>query len=148
MGYDGGSHPHYVARENHFGANVLVTRKGAVHAGEGDLDIIPGSMGCMNRRRLFQRRLFWWRFGRFLRWTTRRNARNRLRRRFCRRLGYLGLEHGTSIEISRMVSPCRDRYLLSRAVYFKLTTSLVAVVASFVVTTVGFRHRKTENTSP
>jgi tRNA-splicing ligase RtcB len=39
-------HHNYVAREKHFGANVLVTRKGAVRAGEGDLGIIPGSMGA------------------------------------------------------------------------------------------------------
>lgn len=38
-------HHNYVARENHFGANVLVTRKGAVRARRGDLGIIPGSMG-------------------------------------------------------------------------------------------------------
>lgn len=38
-------HHNYVARENHFGANVLVTRKGAVRARTGDLGIIPGSMG-------------------------------------------------------------------------------------------------------
>ncbi len=38
-------HHNYVSRENHFGANVLVTRKGAVRAREGDLGIIPGSMG-------------------------------------------------------------------------------------------------------
>jgi tRNA-splicing ligase RtcB len=38
-------HHNYVARENHFGANVWVTRKGAVRAREGDLGIIPGSMG-------------------------------------------------------------------------------------------------------
>ena len=38
-------HHNYVARENHFGANVLVTRKGAVRAREGDLGIVPGSMG-------------------------------------------------------------------------------------------------------
>jgi len=38
-------HHNYVARENHFGANVLVTRKGAVSAREGQLGIIPGSMG-------------------------------------------------------------------------------------------------------
>lgn len=38
-------HHNYVAREHHFGANVLVTRKGAVRAREGDLGIIPGSMG-------------------------------------------------------------------------------------------------------
>lgn len=39
-------HHNFVARENHFGANVLVTRKGAVRAREGDLGIIPGSMGA------------------------------------------------------------------------------------------------------
>jgi tRNA-splicing ligase RtcB (3'-phosphate/5'-hydroxy nucleic acid ligase) len=39
-------HHNYVARENHFGANVWVTRKGAVRAREGDLGIIPGSMGA------------------------------------------------------------------------------------------------------
>ncbi len=39
-------HHNYVARENHFGADVWVTRKGAVRAGEGDLGIIPGSMGA------------------------------------------------------------------------------------------------------
>ncbi|MCH7833010.1 MAG: RtcB family protein [Proteobacteria bacterium] len=38
-------HHNYVARENHFGANVWLTRKGAVRAREGDLGIIPGSMG-------------------------------------------------------------------------------------------------------
>jgi len=39
-------HHNYVARERHFGADVLVTRKGAVRAGLGDLGIIPGSMGA------------------------------------------------------------------------------------------------------
>jgi tRNA-splicing ligase RtcB len=39
-------HHNYVARENHFDANVLVTRKGAVRARDGDLGIIPGSMGA------------------------------------------------------------------------------------------------------
>jgi len=39
-------HHNYVSRENHFGKNVLVTRKGAVRAREGDLGIIPGSMGA------------------------------------------------------------------------------------------------------
>ena len=39
-------HHNYVAREHHFGKNVLVTRKGAVHAGEGVMGIIPGSMGA------------------------------------------------------------------------------------------------------
>jgi tRNA-splicing ligase RtcB len=39
-------HHNYVAREHHFGADVWVTRKGAVRAGEGELGIIPGSMGA------------------------------------------------------------------------------------------------------
>ncbi|PRQ03175.1 RNA-splicing ligase RtcB [Enhygromyxa salina] len=39
-------HHNYVARERHFGAKVWVTRKGAVRAGEGELGIIPGSMGA------------------------------------------------------------------------------------------------------
>lgn len=38
-------HHNYVERENHFGRNLWVTRKGAVRAREGDLGIIPGSMG-------------------------------------------------------------------------------------------------------
>ena len=39
-------HHNYVARERHFGANVMLTRKGAVSAREGQLGIIPGSMGA------------------------------------------------------------------------------------------------------
>ena len=39
-------HHNYVERERHFGADVWVTRKGAVRAREGDLGIIPGSMGA------------------------------------------------------------------------------------------------------
>ena len=39
-------HHNYVAREHHFGENVIVTRKGAVRARKGDLGIIPGSMGA------------------------------------------------------------------------------------------------------
>ena len=38
-------HHNYVVRENHFGRNLWVTRKGAIRAREGDLGIIPGSMG-------------------------------------------------------------------------------------------------------
>jgi tRNA-splicing ligase RtcB (3'-phosphate/5'-hydroxy nucleic acid ligase) len=38
-------HHNYVQQEHHFGADVWVTRKGAVRAGEGELGIIPGSMG-------------------------------------------------------------------------------------------------------
>ena len=39
-------HHNYVAREHHFGADVYVTRKGAVRAGCGELGFIPGSMGA------------------------------------------------------------------------------------------------------
>ncbi|MBP8168452.1 MAG: RtcB family protein [Azonexus sp.] len=39
-------HHNYVAHEHHYGANVWVTRKGAIRAREGDLGIIPGSMGA------------------------------------------------------------------------------------------------------
>jgi tRNA-splicing ligase RtcB (3'-phosphate/5'-hydroxy nucleic acid ligase) len=39
-------HHNYVSREQHFGENVLVTRKGAVRARKGELGIIPGSMGA------------------------------------------------------------------------------------------------------
>jgi tRNA-splicing ligase RtcB len=38
-------HHNYVAEETHFGEDVLVTRKGAIRAGRGELGIIPGSMG-------------------------------------------------------------------------------------------------------
>ena len=38
-------HHNYVAEEVHFGEEVLVTRKGAIRAGAGELGIIPGSMG-------------------------------------------------------------------------------------------------------
>ncbi len=39
-------HHNYVAREHHYGADVWVTRKGAIRARAGDLGIIPGSMGA------------------------------------------------------------------------------------------------------
>ncbi len=39
-------HHNYVSREHHYGKNVLVTRKGAVRARQGELGIIPGSMGA------------------------------------------------------------------------------------------------------
>ena len=39
-------HHNYVSRERHFGADVLLTRKGAVSAKAGELGIIPGSMGA------------------------------------------------------------------------------------------------------
>lgn len=39
-------HHNYVSKEHHYGKDVLVTRKGAVRAGKGDLGIIPGSMGA------------------------------------------------------------------------------------------------------
>ena len=39
-------HHNYVAFERHFGQDLIVTRKGAVRAGKGELGIIPGSMGA------------------------------------------------------------------------------------------------------
>ncbi|MBP7468877.1 MAG: RtcB family protein [Thauera sp.] len=39
-------HHNYVAREHHFGADVWLTRKGAIRAGKGELGIVPGSMGA------------------------------------------------------------------------------------------------------
>jgi tRNA-splicing ligase RtcB len=38
-------HHNYVAEEVHDGDALLVTRKGAIRAGRGELGIIPGSMG-------------------------------------------------------------------------------------------------------
>jgi tRNA-splicing ligase RtcB len=39
-------HHNYVAREYHYGADVWVTRKGAIRARAGDPGIVPGSMGA------------------------------------------------------------------------------------------------------
>lgn len=39
-------HHNYVQREQHFGEDLWVTRKGAVSARKGELGIIPGSMGA------------------------------------------------------------------------------------------------------
>lgn len=39
-------HHNYVSREHHYDAEVMVTRKGAISAQEGELGIIPGSMGA------------------------------------------------------------------------------------------------------
>jgi len=39
-------HHNYVEMESHYGKNVYVTRKGAIRAREGDLGVIPGSMGA------------------------------------------------------------------------------------------------------
>jgi tRNA-splicing ligase RtcB len=39
-------HHNYVQREKHFGKSVWLTRKGAIRADEGELGIIPGSMGA------------------------------------------------------------------------------------------------------
>ena len=38
-------HHNYVAIEEHLGETVFITRKGAIRAGDGELGIIPGSMG-------------------------------------------------------------------------------------------------------
>ncbi|HZX31365.1 MAG TPA: RtcB family protein [Rhodocyclaceae bacterium] len=39
-------HHNYVAREEHFGERLFITRKGAISAHLGELGIIPGSMGA------------------------------------------------------------------------------------------------------
>ncbi|SFN47502.1 tRNA-splicing ligase RtcB [Formivibrio citricus] len=39
-------HHNYVQKETHYGEEIFVTRKGAVHAGKGEMGIIPGSMGA------------------------------------------------------------------------------------------------------
>src|SRR6267143_3127101 len=39
-------HHNYVQQEKHFGERVYVTRKGAISARDGELGIIPGSMGA------------------------------------------------------------------------------------------------------
>ena len=39
-------HHNFAAREEHYGAQVWITRKGAVRARNGELGIIPGSMGA------------------------------------------------------------------------------------------------------
>jgi tRNA-splicing ligase RtcB len=41
-------HHNYVAAETHFNERVFITRKGAIRAGEGELGIIPGSMGAQS----------------------------------------------------------------------------------------------------
>jgi tRNA-splicing ligase RtcB len=41
-------HHNYVAHETHFGEELLVTRKGAIRAGAGEMGIIPGSMGAQS----------------------------------------------------------------------------------------------------
>jgi tRNA-splicing ligase RtcB len=38
-------HHNYVTWEHHYGENVLITRKGAVRAREGDMGIITGQHG-------------------------------------------------------------------------------------------------------
>lgn len=39
-------HHNFLARETHFGQDLLVVRKGATRAGLGELSVIPGSMGA------------------------------------------------------------------------------------------------------
>lgn len=39
-------HHNYVALEQHYGESVYITRKGAISAREGEMGIIPGSMGA------------------------------------------------------------------------------------------------------
>ena len=46
VGHAVNCHHNYVEREKHFGRMVWLTRKGAIRANEGELGIIPGSMGA------------------------------------------------------------------------------------------------------
>ena len=39
-------HHNYVAKETHGGEQLYITRKGAIRAGQGELGIVPGSMGA------------------------------------------------------------------------------------------------------
>ncbi len=39
-------HHNFTKREHHFGKNILVSRKGAIEARDGQLGLIPGSMGA------------------------------------------------------------------------------------------------------
>lgn len=39
-------HHNYTAQERHHGKDLFVTRKGAIRAGQGEMGIIPGSMGA------------------------------------------------------------------------------------------------------
>lgn len=39
-------HHNYISHETHYGERVIVTRKGAIRAGQDELGIIPGSMGA------------------------------------------------------------------------------------------------------
>lgn len=39
-------HHNYVEKEHHYGSDVYITRKGAISAQQGELGIIPGSMGA------------------------------------------------------------------------------------------------------
>jgi len=41
-------HHNYVERERHYGEDVWLTRKGAIRARQGELGIIPGSMGAQS----------------------------------------------------------------------------------------------------
>ena len=52
-------HHNYVAVEQHFGEKLFITRKGAISAREGQLGIIPGSMGAqvVHRARQGQSRI-------------------------------------------------------------------------------------------
>ncbi|RYJ01826.1 MAG: RtcB family protein [Actinomycetales bacterium] len=47
VGYDQeiSCHHNYVAQETYDGVDLVVTRKGAIRAGQGDFGLIPGSMG-------------------------------------------------------------------------------------------------------
>jgi tRNA-splicing ligase RtcB (3'-phosphate/5'-hydroxy nucleic acid ligase) len=45
VGFNSNRQPRGAAWEQHFGEEVIVTRKGAIRARSGDFGIIPGSMG-------------------------------------------------------------------------------------------------------
>ncbi len=74
------------------GVNCLVRFLSAHGLGNRCSACASFMMGRMNRRWLF-----WRRSGRLFRGANWRDTRDRLRRWFCRRLGYLGLNHGPSI---------------------------------------------------
>ncbi len=42
------AHHTYAAKENHFGENIWVHRKGAIRVREGEQGIIPGAMGSFS----------------------------------------------------------------------------------------------------
>jgi tRNA-splicing ligase RtcB (3'-phosphate/5'-hydroxy nucleic acid ligase) len=70
-------HHNYTEKERHFGKDVWLTRKGAIRAGEGDMGIIPGSMGADSPSYIVR--------GKGLRESTRKSKRTVHRRGCCPR---------------------------------------------------------------